>query len=112
MKMLFLLVGLALGFGGGVYWGVHHPTEASSLSAEEERQFIQLQIKTTQAVKDKLNQIAAKQQNSTGGGKSFGSGFLAGGAHPAGPDPDIVSLANDQDRQLQDLQAHLAKLNK
>jgi hypothetical protein len=110
MKMLFLLVGLALGFGGGVWWGVHHPTQASSLSAAEERQFIQLQIKTTQAVKDKLNQIAAKQQNSTGG-KSFGSGFLAGGGHPAGPDPDIVSLANEQDRQLQELQQHLAKLN-
>jgi hypothetical protein len=111
MKMLSLLLGLALGFGGGVWWGVHHPSEASSLSAEEERQFIQLQIKTTQAVKDKLNQIAARQQNSTGG-KSFGSGFLSGGGHSTGADPDLVSLANDQDRQLQDLQQHLAKLNK
>ena len=111
MKTLFLLFGLALGFGGGVWWGVHHPSQAATLSAEEERQFMQMQIKATQAVKDKLNQIAAKQ-TSTGGGSPFGSGFVSGGAHASAPDPEIASLAAEQDRQLQDLQAHLSKLSR
>ena len=51
LKLLILIVGLAVGFGGGVYWGVHHPEQASQISQEEERRFLELQIKTTEAVK-------------------------------------------------------------
>ena len=37
-----LLVGLAVGFGGGVYWGVKYPTQAA-VAAEEEQRFIEAQ---------------------------------------------------------------------
>ena len=36
MKLIALIIGLAAGFGVGVYWGVHHPSQAASLSAAEE----------------------------------------------------------------------------
>ena len=110
MKLIVLLFGAAIGFGGGVYWGVHHPTQAASLSAEEERRFIQFQIKTTEAVKQKLDQIANKQ--SAQPGKGFGAGFVSGNSTGAGPDPDVVALRNDQNRELQSLQQQLQKLNK
>ena len=36
-KMIFLLLGLAVGFGGGVYWAHHNPDEAAKLAAAEEK---------------------------------------------------------------------------
>ena len=110
MKMIFLIVGLALGFGGGVYWGVHHPAQASQLSAEEERQFIQLQIKTTQAIKQKLDQLASRQASGSAG-TSTGSGFISSGSAPR-VDPEIDNVRNQQDQQLQQLQQRLAQLSK
>ena len=107
LKLLFLIVGLAVGFGGGVYWGVHHPEQASQLSQEEERRFLELQIKTTEAVKNKLDQIASKQS-----GKSFGSGFVSGGSSGSAPDPDIAAVREQSDKQLQELHQHLDQLKK
>ena len=34
-KLIIFVVGLAIGFGGGVYWGVNHPKEASRIAARE-----------------------------------------------------------------------------
>lgn len=110
MKLIVLVIGVALGFGVGVYWGVHHPTEAANLSDQEERKFIQFKIETTQAIKQKLDQIANKQTAQPG--KGFGAGFVSGNSAATGPDPDVVALRNDQDRELQNLQQQLQKLNK
>jgi hypothetical protein len=107
MKLLALLIGLALGFGVGVYWGVHHPSQAASLSAAEESKFIEVQIKTSEAIKHKLDELAAKQQP-TSGGNVGSSGFVSAGA--AAPDPEINSLREDQDRLLQQLHARLDQL--
>jgi len=108
LKLLFLIVGLAVGFGGGVYWGVKHPEQASQLSQEEERRFLELQIKTTETIKQKLDQIASKQQS----GKSFGSGFISGGSQGGTGDPDINSLRDQSDKQLQELHQRLDQVKK
>ena len=112
MKLIVLLVGLAAGFGIGVYWGVHHPTEAATLSAQEEAKFIELQLQASQAIKAKLDQIANKQSSAPAAGKSFvGSGFL-GKSAASGPDPDVVAARDQQDAQIQQLQQKLAQLKK
>ena len=104
LKILFLLIGLAGGFGAGVWWGVHHPDQAATLSAEEERRFLELQMKATQAMKEKLDQLAAKTS-----GKMKGSGFLA---NNGAPDPEVAQLRDQSDKQLRDLQTHLEDLKK
>src|SRR5687767_13128108 len=102
IKVLFLLVGLAAGFGGGVYWGVKHPEQAATLSAEEERRFIEAQVKITQELKKRLDRLASRS------GKTSGSGFLA----QDGPDPEVVAIREEQEKQEQALQNHLNELKK
>ena len=110
MKLLLILIAAAAGFGGGVYWGVHHPVQAQGLAAEEERRFLELQLKTSETLKAKLDQLASKQHSQTPEGTSgfVGSGFVSGGA--AAPDPDIKSLQQQQDLQIQQLQQRLQQL--
>ena len=113
-KLLFLLVGLGLGFGTGVYWGVHHPAQASQLADEEEQRFIELQIKTSEAIKQKLDQIASKQQPQQAAAapaKPFApSGFVSARTSAAAPDPDVAALRQQQDEQIQQLHQRLAQL--
>jgi hypothetical protein len=109
MKLIFLIVGAALGFGTGVWWGVHHPTQAAQLSTEEERRFVELQIKTTEAIKHKLDQVANRQSGSS---STPGSGFLGSSPRPSAPDPEINSLRDQQDQQLQQLRQRLQQLQK
>ena len=105
MKLLFLIIGLAVGFGSGIYWGVQHPTQATAVSAEEERQFLQAQIKVSQAVKAKLDQMATQHSAPS---HSFGSGFVAGNS---GADPEIVQLRDAQDAQLTQMNQRLKQLS-
>jgi len=111
MKLIALIIGLAAGFGVGVYWGVHHPSQAASLSAAEEAKFIEVQIKTSEAVKQKLDQLASKQQ-ATPGNKFAGSGFVSSGSTTSMPDPEINSLRDQQDLMLQQLHQRLDQLKK
>ena len=105
-KLIILLLGLGIGFGGGVYWGVHHPDQAQQLSATEEQKFLEYEAQITKATKDKLDQLAAKQRT---GSALPGSSFL-GGAPAGGVDPDIKALQDQTQKQLDDLNAHLSKL--
>lgn len=109
MKLIALLLGLALGFGVGVYWGVHHPTEAASLSAAEERKFLEMQIKTSEAIKQKMDQLASKQQ-APAGNRFTGSGFVSGNSAAPAPDPELNSLRDQQDQMLQQLHQRLGQL--
>ena len=109
MKILFLLIGLAIGFGGGVWWGVQHPSQAAQLADDEQQKFLQAQIKVTETIKQKLDQIAARQSQSSG--KGFGSGFVSG-TSTGTPDPDISALRDQQDQQLQQLRQRLDQLKK
>ncbi len=103
MKLIVLLIGLAVGFGGGVYWGNQHPMQAATLSDTEQKEFLQAQLKIAQAVKSKLDSMATK--NTSSGGPA-GSGFLSGGsAAPA----DLSQLQSDQDRQIQQIKDRLSK---
>jgi len=108
MKILFLIIGLGVGFGGGVFWGVHHPAQASQIATDEERRFLEMQVKVTEAIKSKLDQLASRQSQAA---KGPGSGFVSGGS-ASGPDPEIASLRDQQDHQLQQLQNRLNQLGK
>ena len=100
-KILFLLVGLAIGFGGGIWWGQKNPEAAAKISAEEERRFVQAQLEMNQRIKAKLDQLNAPAT------KAPGSGFVGSGQSPAA---EVNDAKADVDKQQADLQAHLAKL--
>ncbi len=107
MKLIVLIIGVGIGFGGGVWWGVQHPQQAASLSNTEQQQFLQAQLKIAEAVKSKLDTMATKSNAS---GNSIGSGFVSGG--PSVPAPDLNELRSAQDTQIQQLRNRLAQLNK
>jgi hypothetical protein len=112
-KMIFLLAGLAVGFGAGVYWGHKNPEAAAKLSAEEERRFIEYQMKLTKATKEKLDRLINKH---TGGGATppgaagFVSGSQTGGR--GGVDPEIVSARDETDKQYAELQKKLQEIDR
>ena len=116
IKMIVLLVGLAVGFGVGVYWGVHHPAEAQQMAAEEERRFIEAQKALLEKTKRKLDEIlqrgsAALNTGSRGGGRT---GFVAGrpGTAPAmTPDPEVQALREEHERQIQEAEKLLKQVN-
>ena len=102
LKLIILVLGLAIGFGGGVWWGQKNPQAAATLSAQEEKQFLKAQLAMNQKIKAKLDQLNASS------GKTPGSGFLSsGGSSNAAAVSDAKA---DADKQEADLQAHLAKL--
>jgi len=49
-KLIIFVVGLGLGFGGGVYWGVNHPSEAATMAAREKIEAQKLENKVSQVV--------------------------------------------------------------
>ena len=104
-KMIFLLLGLGVGFGGGVYWANGHPDQAKQLSAEEEKKFLEAQLAITEKIQGKLDQLSNKS-----GGKTSGSGFLsasqAGGATAA----DVSELKSDTAKQQAELRNRLNQL--
>ena len=101
MKVIALLLGLAIGFGAGVWWGVRNPAKAESLAAEEERRVLEAKIAITQAVKEKLDRIIASQKATSA---PAGRGFVAGASRAAPLDPELLSLRDQQQRELEDLQ--------
>ena len=101
-KLITLALGLAIGFGAGVWWGQKNPQQAAQLSAEEEKRFVQAQLAMNQKIKEKLDQLQNKTSTNTPG-----SGFVASGQAPAADVKDAKAAA---DKQEADLQAHLAKL--
>lgn len=114
LKLIMFFLGLAIGLGGGIYWSAHNPTQANSVAAAEERKFIELQLQASQAIKQKLDQLANKQQSAaTGGGGTPGSGFLsAHSAAPAVTPGEISSVRDQQDQQIRQLQQRLNQLPK
>src|SRR4051812_14615339 len=101
-KMIFLALGLAIGFGGGVYWAHRNPEAAAKLSAEEERRFLEAQLQITQKIQGKLDQLSSKTSS---GAKTPGSGFLGGsqGGAPAATKADVDDLKSDTQKQQDEL---------
>ncbi|HTL29535.1 MAG TPA: hypothetical protein VL282_09940 [Tepidisphaeraceae bacterium] len=103
-KMIFLVLGLAVGFGGGVYWAHHNPDAAAKLSAEEEKRFLEAQLAISEKIQSKLDQLS----NQSGGSK-MGSGFVSsqsGGASAA----DVNDLKSQTQQQQDELKKRIAQL--
>ena len=105
-KMIFLLLGLGVGFGGGVYWAHHNPDQAGQLSAAEEKKFLEYQLAHTQKIQAKLDSLGVKAS----GTKTPGNGFLGGGQAPAVNPADVNDLKSDTQKQQEELQKRLATL--
>ena len=105
-KMIFLILGLAVGFGGGVYWANGHPDQAKQMSAEEEKQFLQAQLAITEKIQAKLDSLS----NKTSGGKTTGSGFLSSSQAGAATASDVNELKSDTEKQQAQLRDRLNKL--
>lgn len=110
LKLIAFFLGVAVGLSGGIYWSVHNPSQANTVAAAEERKFIELQLQASQAIKQKLDQMASKQQQSSGG--TPGSGFLSSHSAPAVSPGEIDSVRDQQDQQIRQLQARLSQLPK
>ena len=59
IRLVILLVVLAAGFGGGVYFANKFPAAASKISAEEEKRILQAKLEATRRFKEKLDQLSA-----------------------------------------------------
>lgn len=106
MKLIVLLLGVVIGFGGGVWWGVKNPAQAQKLAAEEERRVLEKQKVLLQKLKTKLDQLAGGRTGSaTTGAKGIGSGFVAGGqsSGSARPDAEVDQLRSESDQQIAEL---------
>lgn len=110
MKLIVLIVGLALGFGLGVYWGVHHPTDAAGLAKKEEEWYLKGKVEATQAVKDKLDQVLSRQPAAPA---TPAAGFLGGSPAPGGNATDALrQLRDEQQQQLRGMQTQLNGMGK
>jgi hypothetical protein len=103
-----LVVGVAIGFGGGVYWGQKNPDQAAKLSAAEEAKFLEAQLAITQKIQAKLDQL----QNKTPDSKAPGNSFLGGGAAKGPTAAEVSDVKADTEKQEAELKQHLDKLKK
>ena len=110
MKILFLLIGLAIGFGGGVWWGVRNPAKAQQLAAEEERRVLEAKIALTEAMKEKLDRILARQKDQQKSGAPAGAGFVSGKAGTGGVDPELAAFRDEQQKELAEMKRQLDAL--
>ena len=104
MKILILLVGLILGFGGGVYWGVKHPTHAADLAQKEEEWFLKGKMEATRLITQKLDQALAQAPAKTD--TTPRTGFVAESGSTSGNNPAATeALRKIRDEQRQQLMA-------
>ena len=108
-KLIILVLGLVIGFGGGVYWGVHHPDQASSLSAQEEEQFLRAQQSLAQQTKSTLDRLASKR-NSTNVNIPGVSNLVDSNAPGASVDADLQDLQQKAQAQLNSVQSRLNQI--
>src|SRR2546423_3422959 len=111
-KIIFLVVGLAAGFAGGVYWGQKNPEKAAQLSAEEEKRFLEAQLAITQKIQAKLDQLQNKTAAAPASPGAPGSGFVSAGqgGSSTATAADVRDVKADAQKQQDELEKHLAKL--
>ena len=113
MKLITLIVGLVLGFGAGVYWGHNNQEAAGNLAAKEEEWVLKGKMQATQAIKEKLDQVLAKQSPApAASGAGFVGGSAVGGSSAAVPADALKQLRDEQDQQLKSIQGQLATMPK
>ena len=118
IKMIVLLLGLAIGFGVGVYWSVHNPDRAKGLAAEEERRFLEAQKALLEKTKRKLDEILQRGSaalgpgtGTTGTGRAGFVGARPGTAPTTMPDPEVQALREEHERQIQEAEKLLKQVN-
>jgi hypothetical protein len=109
LKIIALILGLAIGFGGGVYWASHNPDAATKLSTEEERRFLEAQLAVTQKIKEKLDRLSSNT-SPTSGTKTPGSGFVSTSGTSAAVSADVKDLKNQTQSQEQELKKRINAL--
>ena len=105
IKLIVLLFGLAVGFGGGVYWAHKNPDQAAKLAAEEERKFLEAQLALTEKIKAKIDELGAAASSKVPGGSS---GFLSSSQSGAAVAEDVKELKTDAQRQEDELRKRLS----
>ncbi len=103
LKLIVLLFGLAVGFGGGVYWAHKNPEQAAKISAEEERRFLEAQLAITQKIQAKLDQLGGATSEKS----SSASGFLSTGQSGGAVTEDVNDLKANAQRQEDELRKRL-----
>jgi hypothetical protein len=104
IKIIILVLGIAGGFGGGIYWAHHNPEAAAKISAEEEKRFLEAQLAISEKIQSRLDKLDAPK--STKGAP--GAGFLAG--NPSAAQADVQELKSDAQKQKQELRQRLDQL--
>ena len=107
LKLIVLILGLGVGFGGGVYWAHHNPEAAAKFSEEEERRFLEAQLAISQKIQEKLAELSART-----GGKTPGAGFLSSGQSGAAAAADVKELQSEAEAQEQALKQRIEQLKK
>ena len=102
IKLIVLILGLAIGFGAGVWWGHKNPEAAAKLSAEEERRVLEAKIALTEKFRAKLEQLQSKSS-------APGSGFVSSGQSPTA---EVKALEAETAREEAQLKKELEKVKK
>src|SRR5688572_23554307 len=103
IKLIVLALGLVVGFGAGVYWGVHHPVEAQKLAAEEERRVLEAKKQVAEAFKKRLDGIISSSPKP---GTSDAS-FLPSATGSPPSDAKLLDLRRDTEREIEEMDKQL-----
>lgn len=101
MKLIALLIGLAVGFGGGIWYGVNHPTAAADLAVKQDEWIRKGKEQALQQVKAKLDNMLSKppgEPAAPGFSRSFAGGTGGGGGRPE--TEALKALKGDVEAQL------------
>ena len=109
LKLIILVLGLAIGFGGGVYWATKNPEAASKISAEEERRFLEAQLAITQKIQEKLDQWQSKPAEPATPGTGFVSADQSGATNAPSP-AEVNEVKAQTEKQEAELKKRLEEL--
>ncbi|MEA2711198.1 MAG: hypothetical protein QOF78_3799 [Phycisphaerales bacterium] len=107
IKAILILIALAIGFGGGVYFAQHNPAAAAKFSAEEQRRLVQAQLAITQKIKAKLDQMPSSDDKPPGSAGILSAKQAAAAATPE----DVKQLRQETDTLEAMLRKRLDELN-
>ncbi|MDB5295198.1 MAG: hypothetical protein JWO31_1181 [Phycisphaerales bacterium] len=107
MKLIFLILGLGVGFFGGIYYGINHPKEAADLNAKQQEWVRQGKEQALQQVKDKLDGILNQQKPAAPAAPGFARSFAGGTGSGGGVSQTdaLAALKGDVESQLNQVKA-------
>lgn len=94
IRLVLLLIALAVGFGGGVYWAHKNPDAAAKLAAEEEKRFLEAQLALNKKIQEKLASLDSKTAPKGGFSSLLSSNQAAAAARE-----DVNALQAEADQQ-------------